>query len=574
MYATIAATNRKMTTAPEEASSIQRRNRQLPKPLILCIILSLIGIMKMRVLTQRYKPDISEMYYHPVKGTETDTQDDDDGNNAGNEIRSQDTRSPETNLTHTCLNDVSLPKSTTHLDLDGRPIPKIIHFIVQSKCLPTEVANAHIKHWETIADHSILYHDQIYIDEYMAQPRKDFPAAAEKYKCALDPMAKMDLAKLMLLWDNGGVVVDFGHIAGPAFQNGKFISDTDECMFEVDEDLDVNPRFLACKPRHSALYAAIVRFLTVPFVDYTPLFPYTQQTRSLTIGFVRSFMTMESENESEGEGRKGDIRKDRGQFEGDWIVLTNATAIDGDLFTSLPMKDGTLYEMRLRLVPKQEQMQCSAILRNDSYKVDIEGLLDLVEYGKENSTCPDSLHYVGSKYNERSIIEGRKIPKIVHMTSKSQCFAKEFVDAIGAWRFEDYSVFIQDDATVDKLMSREWPEFPLLQEARSCIATGAGMADLWRYLIIWEYGGKRIGFYLFGNFISCLPRRVPSSNSLYTSFNNWIGIYTDLDNRPGPLFLNGSVITDDTDSFFEVDGMGGFPSQYFFVGKIEGRCCR
>jgi len=64
-------------------------------------------------------------------------------------------------------------------------------------------------------------------------------------------------------------------------------------------------------------------------------------------------------------------------------------------------------------------------------------------------------------------------------------------------------------------------------------------------------------------------------NKLYTwiLLNNWIGIYTDIDNRPGPLFRNGSIITDDTDSFFDVDGMGGFPSQYFFVGKIEGRCC-
>jgi len=443
------------------------------------------------------------MNYYQVKGT--DTQDDADDDEVGIDTRIFKTLTPDTNLTHTCLNDVSLPKSITHLD--GRPIPKIIHFIVQSECLPTEVANAHTKHWETISDHSILYHDQITIDKYMAQPRKDFPAAAEKYKCALDPLAKMDLAKLMLLWDNGGVVVDFGHITGPAFQNGTFISDTDECMFEVDADLDVNPRFIACKPRHSALYAAIVKFLTVPFVDYTPLFPYTKQTRSLTIGSVRSFMTMD--NKSEGEGRKGDFQKERGHFEGDWIVLINATAIDGDLFTSLPMKDGTLNETRLRLVPKQEQVQCNAILRNDSYKVDIEGLLDLVEYGKENSTCPHFLHYIGSNFNERSIIEGRKIPKFVHMTSKSRCFAKEFVDAIGAWRFEDYSIFIHDDATVDKFMSREWPEFPLLQEARSCIATGAGLADLWRYMIIWEYGGKRVRFCLLGNFISYLPRGVP-----------------------------------------------------------------
>ena len=34
---------------------------------------------------------------------------------------------------------------------------------------------------------------------------------------------------------------------------------------------------------------------------------------------------------------------------------------------------------------------------------------------------------------------------------------------------ENHSFFVHDDEAVEKLLNREWPEFPLLQQARSCI---------------------------------------------------------------------------------------------------------
>ena len=55
-----------------------------------------------------------------------------------------------------------------------------------------------------------------------------------------------------------------------------------------------------------------------------------------------------------------------------------------------------------------------------------------------------------------------------------------------------------------------------------------GLADLWRYLVLWEYGG----------------------------------VYIDIDNMPGKHFLNATVIEDDMDAFLEVE-RGRFPSQYF-----------
>ncbi len=40
------------------------------------------------------------------------------------------------------------------------------------------------------------------------------------------------------------------------------------------------------------------------------------------------------------------------------------------------------------------------------------------------------------------------------------------------------------------MYDKDWPEFPLLKESLSCVHTGSGMADAWRYLVMWDdYGG-------------------------------------------------------------------------------------
>lgn len=81
-------------------------------------------------------------------------------------------------------------------------------------------------------------------------------------------------------------------------------------------------------------------------------------------------------------------------------------------------------------------------------------------------------------------------------------------------------------------MAKYWPEFPQLQLMQKCTVSGAAKADIWRLLVLWEYGG----------------------------------IYTDIDNAPGPKFLNGSVIQDDDDSWFVVEALG-ILSQYFMAAS-------
>lgn len=429
-------------------------------------------------------------------------------------------------------NTVMLRDKILSQEDDDRNIPRKIHFVVRSRCVPQEVAQVHNAGWESVSkDHSILYHDQQSIDEYMSRDRRDWPAVASTYKCAFDSMAKNDLAKLLLLWDHGGIVVDMGHIPGPKFDEGQIISHEDECLFEMTRDNTTNPRFLACQARHWAVYAAIVRFLTVPFVDYTPLFPYTWEKRSDIFGFAASFMKPLHELQE-----RSVLTDKTGQLNGTITqIRTFSSNTVEEFLKPVDFQNDTLKGMELELIPVPEQEKCinRAALKRDSYEVDVDSLLDVVGYATQNSTCVKPPIFIGSNYDEGSIVKGRKIPKFVHMTSKFRCFTGNYTLSINKWKFEGYSLFIHDDAAVDRLLSKEWPEFPLLQEARLCIATGAGMADLWRYLVIWEYGG----------------------------------IYTDLDNEPGPRFLNASLITDDVDSFFEQEG-GGFPSQYFFAGKL------
>lgn len=131
----------------------------------------------------------------------------------------------------------------------------------------------------------------------------------------------------------------------------------------------------------------------------------------------------------------------------------------------------------------------------------------------------------------------RKIPKVVHVTSKSRCMTQAFANNIDRWRFPGHSLFVHDDDALNRLLRQHWTEFPHLQLSMKCIHAGASIADMWRYVILWEYGG----------------------------------IYTDIDNAPGHAFYNnetGSVITSETDSLFEQEH-GGFPSQYFFAASLR-----
>ena len=159
-------------------------------------------------------------------------------------------------------------------------------------------------------------------------------------------------------------------------------------------------------------------------------------------------------------------------------------------------------------------------------------ITELVRYG-ESVLCPEGLVAVKDTHLPTTTTHnGYKIPRVVHMTSKSRCMPSEFVRHIEQWRLKGYSLYMHDEDAVDRLLAEDWSdEFEQLAEVRRCITAGATKADLWRYLILWEYGG----------------------------------IYSDIDNSRRRF--NETTISADDDAFFPLEGLG-IVAQYFFASSV------
>ena len=87
--------------------------------------------------------------------------------------------------------------------------------------------------------------------------------------------------------------------------------------------------------------------------------------------------------------------------------------------------------------------------------------------------------------------QGSGIPHIIHQTSKSRCLTPKFVKTASAWRsLPDWSYYLHDDIAVKRLLEHHYPDFPLLKEiVENCLLYGTLKSDLWRYLVLWIYGG-------------------------------------------------------------------------------------
>lgn len=143
-------------------------------------------------------------------------------------------------------------------------------------------------------------------------------------------------------------------------------------------------------------------------------------------------------------------------------------------------------------------------------------------------------------------------PRDIHVTSISRCMTKPYVHNLNKWRHlgANYSFHIHDDEAVNNLLfasssslsstvdverqrQARWSKyFPKLSDALLCLpkngASSAAKADVWRYLILWDQGG----------------------------------LYTDIDNAPGPRFNNND--NDDHDALIAINKRGR-PNQSFLV---------
>ena len=92
------------------------------------------------------------------------------------------------------------------------------------------------------------------------------------------------------------------------------------------------------------------------------------------------------------------------------------------------------------------------------------------------------------------INHSKKIPNIVHQTTKSRCLHSKLAPISQVWRdLEGWSYYLHDDDAIWNLVyGREWPEFPHLKTVIRCLKSMTAVSDVWRYLVLWEYGGMYV----------------------------------------------------------------------------------
>jgi mannosyltransferase OCH1-like enzyme len=143
----------------------------------------------------------------------------------------------------------------------------------------------------------------------------------------------------------------------------------------------------------------------------------------------------------------------------------------------------------------------------------------------------------------------RKIPRIIHVSFNNRCIPNELAETITRWQeaLPDHSLFFHDDEAVQRLVKGDddddhhdhdhnqstWKSsgyFPELQNHIRCVKfKGAMLIDIWRMLISYEFGG----------------------------------LYTDIDNWPGPNMNSTAIHVDD--SFFSLSDSKDRPSQWLFA---------
>jgi Glycosyltransferase sugar-binding region containing DXD motif len=180
--------------------------------------------------------------------------------------------------------------------------------------------------------------------------------------------------------------------------------------------------------------------------------------------------------------------------------------------------------------PSTVSVKSSTTKHHSIWDISIDDLVSTSNYTAAD--CDPRLRYMDDVIEPASW--DRMIPKVVHTTGKTRCLSQPFMDNLQQWKLQGHSFFFHDDNAVDKLLQEFWPEFPQLQSMQHCMVSGAAKADLWRYLVLYRYGG----------------------------------IYADMDSAPGDLFFREdnttTIISSKDDGFFVVERIGVL-SQYFIA---------
>ncbi len=275
---------------------------------------------------------------------------------------------------------------------------------------------------------------------------------------------------------------DIDTVPGPSFINGTsdVIEKDDECVLN-HMDPPPHPRFLGCRRRHFLVHSLIYKSIGRHIQQFGNSSMNSNRESSLNDVLQHGFKYSVGKN-GVGERKKVFTLPERDNIPLQSVTLIKTADLKHPFLTDLATANSTWLDLQIRPSPVEECVNFSERNLSDQ---DIESLLQLVGghdiAGNAEDPCHDNgnLTLLHDTYKPQSIREERKIPKIVHMTSKTRCMTDRFEENINLWRFDDHSLFIHDDDAVSRLLDKVFVEFPLLQDVRHCIHSGAGLADLW-----------------------------------------------------------------------------------------------
>jgi len=148
----------------------------------------------------------------------------------------------------------------------------------------------------------------------------------------------------------------------------------------------------------------------------------------------------------------------------------------------------------------------------------------------EEGACVDPMIWQTNKeVSNMTDFRIQRIPLYIHQTSKSRCIHEFLHQTAKKWKNQQpYKYYFHDDDAMWRLIDQPWPEFPHLYSILRCLKSMTAVTDIWRLLVLWEYGG----------------------------------IYSDIDSAP--MSWTPESIRPWDDAYFVVENYDA-PSQYFMA---------
>ena len=139
------------------------------------------------------------------------------------------------------LND---KKVITPYDLppSSSTIPPILHVLVEQRCVTPSTYDKINQHWKP-KQYSLVFHDRHELDKLLRKKRAMFPNLQNVVRCITSIHHEIDLMKLLVMWEYGGIVADlkFLFTTGNNFHVLQhFLDYNDEAFLVIDGTTSVS----------------------------------------------------------------------------------------------------------------------------------------------------------------------------------------------------------------------------------------------------------------------------------------------------------------------------------------------